>query len=160
MPVILALRRWRQKLTKSMSSSAITPKTIGFVFPISICNTQVKVAGSLFVKTDLDNGLSLGFCCYDEMPWTKVGWRGKHLFGFYCHSRVHHQRKWRHKENQAGQKEIGADAEYMEGCSLKGLLLRLWLLSLLSYRTQNHWWWHRPQWTEPSPITHWLRNSP
>lgn len=158
MPVILALSRWRQKLTKSISSSALTPKTICFVFPISICYTQVEVADSLFVKIDQDNDLNLGCYCYDEMPWTKVGWRGKHLFDFYCHSRVHHQRKWRHKKKSSRT----GDRSWCwvhGGVQLKGLLLRLWLLSLLSYRTQNHWWWHHPQWTEPSPITHWLRNS-
>lgn len=158
-PVLLALRRWRQKLTKSMSFSAITPKTIGFVFPISICYTQMEVADSLFVKIDKDNDLSLGCYCYDEIPWAKVGWRGKHLFGLYCHNHVRHQRKRRQKENQAGQKEVGADAESMAGWCLNGLLLRLWLLSLLSYRTQHHWWWHHAEWSEPSPITHSLRNS-
>lgn len=66
----------------------------------------------------------------------KTTWRGEGLFGLYFHITAHHQK-------QSGQEltlgmilEIGDDAEAMKEYCL--LITPVVLLSLLSFRTQDH----------------------
>ena len=48
----------------------------------------------------------------------EASWGGKGLFSLYFHIAVHHQKKSGLELKQ----DIGADAEFMDGCYLTGLL--------------------------------------
>jgi hypothetical protein len=65
-----------------------------------------------------------------ESQW---GWKG---FTQLLHIIVHHQRMWRQELKQGRNPETRTDAEAMEGCCL--LTYSYDLLSLFSYRTQDH----------------------
>ena len=60
----------------------------------------------------------------------------KGLSGLYFHIAAHHQRKSGQELRLGRNLEAGADAEVIEGCCL--LACSHGLLSLLSYRTQDH----------------------
>ena len=66
----------------------------------------------------------------------KGSWGGKGLFGLHFHSTVHHKRKSGQELKQGRILEAGADAEAMEKWNL--LVCSHALLSLLSYRSQDH----------------------
>lgn len=91
--------------------------------------------------------LSQGDCCCDEAPWPKVTWRRKGSLAYTSTSTIT-------EESQRRNLEAGADA-----VSAASWLAPPSILSLLSYRTQDHHprqrWYHLQLLDHSPSITNW-----
>ena len=121
-----------------------------------------KVKGTIMdVKGDGGAGIGdtrtlsqLRLCCYDETSWPKANWGGRSLLAYTSTSPliVGENQDRNSSRAQTWRQELmqrpWRGATYL--LALHGLL------SLLSYRTQDHCYpgWHHPQWTGPSFINH------